>query len=85
MPAPLSIDTTAAAAAVQLAAWRAMTPAGRLAQVGALTAAVLHLEREGLRRRHPSLTPDELHRSAIIRRLGPVLAGQVYPPPLRER
>ena len=85
MPAPLSTDTAATAAAVQVAAWRAMTPAGRLAQVGALTAAVLHLEREGLRRRHPSLTPDELHRAAIMRRLGPVLADEVYPLPLRER
>lgn len=77
MPAPLSSDTSAAAAAVQLAVWRAMSPTQKLEQVGALTKAVLLLEREGLRLRHPTLGPDELHRAAMVRRLGPELAARV--------
>ena len=84
MPAPLSADTSAAAALVQLTAWRAMSPAEKLAQVKALTTAVLWLVREGLRRRHPSLTPDELHRAAVARRLGPALVARVYLPPLER-
>ena len=78
MTAPLSIDTTAAAYAVQLAAWRAMSPAEKLVQVQALTTAVLWLEREGLRRRYPLLGPDELHRAAVVRRLGPDLAAVAF-------
>src|SRR5687767_8657986 len=77
MRPPLSIDTSTAASAVQLAAWRAMSPAEKLVQVQALTTAVLWLEREGLRRRHPLLSPDELHRAAVVRRLGPDLAARV--------
>jgi hypothetical protein len=77
MPAPLAADTSAAAGAVQFAAWRAMSPAEKLAQVQALTTAVLWLEREGLRRRNPLLGPHELHRAAIARRLGPELAARV--------
>jgi hypothetical protein len=69
---------------VQLAAWRSMSPAEKLAQVQALTTAALWLEREGLRRRHPSLGPDELHHAAVARRLGPELAARVFPPARRE-
>ncbi len=78
MRAPLSIDTSAAAGAVQFAAWRAMSPAEKLAQVQALSTAVLWLEREGLRRRYPGLDPNELHRAAVVRRLGPELAARVH-------
>ena len=84
MRALLSLDTSAAAGAVQFAAWRAMSPAEKLAQVQALTRAVLWLEREGLRRRNPSLSPNELHQAAIVRRLGPELAARVYPSAHRE-
>jgi hypothetical protein len=77
MSSPLSNDTSEAAGAVQLAVWRAMSPAEKLVQVQALTTAVLWLEREGLRRRSPSLGPDELHRAAVVRRLGPDLAARV--------
>ncbi len=85
MPVPLSADTSVAAAAVQINAWRAMSPAEKLAQAQALTTLVLWLEREGLRRRHPSLTPVELHQAAVTRRLGPALVARAYPPPRRER
>jgi hypothetical protein len=75
------MDTSAAAGAVQLAAWRAMSPAEKLGQVQALTTAVLWLEREGLRRRYPLLGPGELHRAAVVRRLGPALAARVLSAP----
>jgi hypothetical protein len=81
MSATFSADTSPAAAAVQLAAWRAMTAAEKLAQVRTLTTAVLWLEREGLRRRNPSFGPEALHRAAIERRLGPELTSLVYPQP----
>jgi hypothetical protein len=61
-----------------------MSPSDKLAQVRALTRAVLWLEQEGLRRRHPSLSPNELHRAAVMRRLGADLAARAYPSPLRE-
>jgi hypothetical protein len=80
MRAPLAADTSAAASAVQLAAWRSMSPAEKLAQVQALTTAALWLEREGLRRRHPLLGRNELHHAAVVRRLGAELAARVYPP-----
>lgn len=70
-------DTSEAAAAIQLAAWRAMSPAEKLAQVRALTGFVLRLEREGLRRRHPDLGTAALHQLAVARRLGPTLAARV--------
>ncbi|HNV73649.1 MAG: hypothetical protein IPK33_20700 [Gemmatimonadetes bacterium] len=78
MSSALSADTSPDASAAQQAAWRAMSPAEKLAQVRALTTAVLWLEREGLRRRHPTFGPAQLHRAAIERRLGPELTARVY-------
>lgn len=74
----LSSDTSLDATDAQLAIWRSMTPAARLAQAASLTRAVLWLEREGLRRRHPWMTAAELHLAAIKRRLGPELTARVY-------
>lgn len=78
MVPPLSSDTTPDAADAQLAVWRVMTPVEKLTQAGALTRAVLWLEREGLRRRHPLMPADELHRAAVERRLGAELTARVY-------
>lgn len=77
MTPALSFDTSPDASDVQLTAWRAMTPAQRLLQAAALSRAVLLLEREGLRRRHPSLSAAELHWAAVERRLGPELSARV--------
>lgn len=79
MSVVLSADTSPEASAVQLAAWRAMTPVEKLAQVRDLTRAVLWLEREGLRCRHPAYDDADLHRAAAERRLGADLAARVYP------
>lgn len=67
-----------AAAAEQRAAWRALSPTDKLALVREATEAVLWLEREGLRRRHPTMGPDALHRAAVERRLGAALAARAY-------
>jgi len=81
---PLS-DTSPDAGAAQRAAWRAMTPGEKLEQVRALTITVLWLEREGLRRRHPTFDPAQLSHAAIERRLGPELTARVYASSPRER
>jgi hypothetical protein len=78
MSPSLSSDTSADASDAQLAVWRAMTPAGRLAQAAELTRTVLWLEREGLRRRHPSFSEAELRWASIERRLGPELSARIY-------
>lgn len=78
MPSPLSADTSTDAANAQFSAWRAMTPGEKLVQVRELTKAVLWLEREGLRLRHPELSSEDLHWAAIARRLGPELFMRVY-------
>lgn len=62
-----------------------MTPSAKLAQVRELTKAVLWLEREGLRLRHPTFGPEALRHAAIERRLGPELTARAYPPAPRER
>jgi Xaa-Pro aminopeptidase len=85
MPVEFLSDTSPDASAAQRAAWRAMTPSEKLEQVRALTRTVLWLEREGLRRRHPSFDPAQLHRAAIERRLGPELSARVYASSPRER
>ncbi|MBX3174995.1 MAG: hypothetical protein KF709_11320 [Gemmatimonadaceae bacterium] len=77
MASPLSPDTTQAAAALQYAAWRAMTPAQKLEQVAASTSAVLDLERAGLRRQHPEYGAADVHWASVLRRLGHELAARV--------
>jgi len=78
---PLSSDTSVAAATLQVEAWRRLAPAEKLAMVRALTAAVLRLEREGLRRREPTLDATTCARRLAERRLGSALAQQVYGDP----
>lgn len=85
MPQPLSADTTAEAAEVQFAAWRRMSPAEKLAQVESLNATVLLLEREGIRMRNPSMSEEDLRRAVLVKRLGPELAGRLFPADTRER
>ena len=77
MPQPLSADTTAEAAAVQFAAWRAMSPAEKLALVGSLSEMALRLEREGIRMRNPSMSEEEIRRAVLVKRVGPELAAKV--------
>lgn len=73
----LSADTTAEAAEAQIAAWRRMSPAEKLAQAELLNAKELLLEREGLRMRNPSISEEEIRRAVLVKRLGPELAAKV--------
>jgi hypothetical protein len=73
----LSADTTAAAAAVQFAVWRAMSPAEKLALVESMNATMLLLECEGIRMRNPSMSEEEIRRAVLVKRLGPELAAKV--------
>jgi len=78
---PLASDTSIAAATVQVEAWRRLGPAEKLSVVRSLTTAVLWLEREGLRRREPTLDASACARRLAERRLGSALARQVYGAP----
>lgn len=79
--APLSADTTADAESVQIARWRAMSPAEKLALVDALTVMVLRLQREGLRLRQPKLDDSAAFRILVGLRLGEELATRAYGQP----
>ena len=67
-PVGRAFDTSKHAAAVQLAAWRRMNGAERLAVALALSTATQELALAGLRARHP-----EERQEALVRRL---LAGR---------
>ena len=75
---PLSPDTSPAAAALQVQAWRRLGPAEKLALVRTLSTAVLRLEWEGLRLREPTLEAPACARRLAERRLGAELARRVY-------
>jgi hypothetical protein len=77
VPQPLSADTSAEAAEVQFAVWRAMSPAEKLALVGSLSEMALRLEREGIRMRNPSMSEEEIRRAVLVKRVGPELAAKV--------
>lgn len=74
----LSPDTTAAAASMQFRRWREMTAEEKLAQVAALSALVMALERTGIRQRHPDADEDEVDWRVAVRRFGPWVAGRIH-------
>jgi hypothetical protein len=74
-----TIDTTDAAAAVQLEAYRRMSPGARLRVGLELTAISRGLLVDGIRKRHPDYD-DEHARLAFLRLwLGPELFRAAYP------
>jgi hypothetical protein len=70
-------DTSREALRTQFAALRRMTPARRLAIMDDLTRLVRSLAREGLRRRHPTVTEAELDVLFFELVLGKELAARV--------
>lgn len=75
----LSADTNASTEALQIAAWRKMTPAAKLRLVTELMRASEELARAGVRMRHPNAAGREielrlatlrLDRATMIRWLG---------------
>ena len=77
-PAPLApADTSLDALRAQYSALRRLSVAQRLALMDDLTALVRSMCREGIRRRHPRATEDEIDALFCELTLGKVLAAQV--------
>jgi hypothetical protein len=77
--AVLSDDTSPEIEAMQIEAWRAMTPGERLTLVANASRSLRRLALAGLRARHPDATELELVHRFAIQTLGPELALRVYP------
>ncbi|MBM3474575.1 MAG: hypothetical protein FJX75_15030 [Armatimonadetes bacterium] len=71
-------DTHPKAEAVLIRLLREMPPAKKLRQISALTYAARAFALDGLRRRYPTASPDELHKRLAARALGPEIALRVY-------
>jgi hypothetical protein len=77
--AVLAGDTAAHAEALQVRAWRAMSPAQIARLVDDLSSAVRALALAGLRERHPAATEPELVARLAEITLGAELAHRAYP------
>jgi hypothetical protein len=77
--AVLTTDTSAEAEAVQVRAWRAMSPSDILRLVDDLSSTVRTLSLAGLRQRYPDASQPELMARLAEITLGPELARRVYP------
>lgn len=64
---------------LQVAAWRKMSPADKLALVGNASRAALELSLAGVRQRHPDASPRECFIHLALLTLGPILARAAYP------
>jgi hypothetical protein len=58
-------DTSAEAAAVQLAAWRCLGPEARGAMAAQLSDDIRQVSLAGIRQRHPEYTDDEVRRALL--------------------
>jgi hypothetical protein len=82
--AVLASDTAAHAEALQVRAWRNMTPAQIARLVDDLSSATRALALAGLRERHPDATEPELVARLAAITLGPELAHRIYPTLMRR-
>ncbi len=64
-----SPDTSAEAEAVQVAAWRALTPQARVELAARMSEAMMEVSRSGIRARHPDFDETAVTRE-LLRRLG---------------
>ena len=76
---PLAADTDADVERLQVAGWRAMTPAQKAATVSGLTAAAFDMARAGVAHRFPNATPREQFLRLALLTLGDELATRAYP------
>lgn len=76
-----ALDTDPTVAALQIAAWRRMSPGEKLAQVDALTRELFMVAEAGLKHREPMLAPAARARRLADVRLGQELAELVYGAP----
>lgn len=72
-------DTSPEAEAIQLEAYRRMSPAARLRAGLELTAMSRKLLSDGIRRRHPGYSEEQVHLALLRLWLGPDLFGKAYP------
>jgi hypothetical protein len=75
----LPADTTLEAMRVQMGIWQRLGPAGRQRLAFEMSERVRQIAREGIRRRHPEYTDDQVRLAEIRVRLGRELFQQVYP------
>ena len=74
-----SADTSVEAHQVQLAIWRAMSPAERARLAVEMSETVARLAVDGIRARHPDYDDESVHRAFLRLRLGDDLYGEVWP------
>lgn len=79
MRAPLAADTSPDVERRQIDAWRAMTPARKLALVEELNAATRAMMLAGIRHRHPDADERVVFLRAAVVLFGPELAVAAYP------
>ena len=72
-------DTTADAARVQAEVWRGMTGVRRVELAAELSENVRRIAAEGVRRRHPDYTDEQVRLAVIRLSLGGQLCQLVYP------
>ena len=72
-------DTDRAAAAAQIAAWRALTPAQRVELAARMADEARDLVRGGIRTRHPGYSADEVERALLRILYGDDLVQRVWP------
>lgn len=75
---PPQTDTDSEAHRRQLAAYRGMDPARKMAIVMQLTAMADAFALAGLRASHPDATAEELRLRLLVRKHGPALVKAVY-------
>jgi hypothetical protein len=63
---------------VELAAYRAMSPAEKMERVAALTEAAMQLAAAGIRLEHPSIDERELRLRLAVQRLGAETVRRVF-------
>jgi hypothetical protein len=73
------MDTSAAAHAAQALVWERMGPLGRFSLAVRMSEEVAEIAREGIARRHPEYTAEEVRHAWIRLRLGDALFRRVYP------
>lgn len=72
-------DTSAEAAAVQLAAWRRLGPEARVAMAAHLSDDIRQVSLAGIRQRHPDYTDDEVRRALLRLIVGDALTRAAWP------
>lgn len=77
-PRPQAEDTSLDAERLQIGIWRRMSPTEKGEMVARASRALLELQLQGLRRRHPDANERQLRRLALAERHGEELARRVY-------